>query len=148
MHNFDYSVSLRIRTKTIDPFFIAEQLELTPKWINKIGEPRTTPKGLPLGGTYEISYCSFPLPRQDDEELHELLNRVVDSLTKHVALFNEICSSGGNVEFFIGWNSTGNTGDTFRHNLLKKLGELQIDLALDVYGETPTVESVENEQSE
>ncbi|WP_256388442.1 hypothetical protein [Pandoraea sp. PE-S2R-1] len=42
------------------------------------------------------------------------------------------------MEFFIGWFSTGNTGETLDFELLKKLGELGIDLALDVYGEGTT----------
>ena len=63
------------------------------------------------------------------------LDRVVDSLLQHETLFRRIRDGGGNAEFFIGWFSTGNTGDTLSHDLLKKLGDLQIDLALDVYGE-------------
>ncbi|SEA75069.1 hypothetical protein SAMN05216411_1274 [Nitrosospira multiformis] len=63
-----------------------------------------------------------------------MLVRVVDDLLQHKEIFRRIREDGGRAEFFIGWFSSGNTGDTFSHDLLRKMGELKIDLALDVYG--------------
>jgi hypothetical protein len=60
------------------------------------------------------------------------------SLEKHKALFDAFRLEGGEIEFFIGWFSDGNTGDTFSYKLLKKLGDLNIDLALDVYDGPPS----------
>jgi hypothetical protein len=111
-------------------------LGLQPEWKRKIGEPRTTPTGVLLGGVYDWSYCTFNLIPHADEELHEMLDRVVDGLLQHEALFRRIQDGGGSTEFFIAWYSTGNTGDTFGNALLSKLGVLRIDLALDVYGES------------
>ncbi len=135
MHTFRFAVSLRVYSQVVVPSEICAQLGLEPKWKHEIGEPRVSPKGAPLGGVYDHSYCSFSLVRQDDEELHEMLDRIADDLLQHKDLFCLVRDEGGRVEFFIGWYSTGNTGDTFSGTLLRKLGELQIDLALDVYGE-------------
>ena len=137
MHTFRFAVSLRVFSQTIDPSEICTQLGLVPKWRHKIGEPRVNPKGVPLGGFYDSSYCSFSLIRQGEEELHEMLDRIVGELLPHKDLLCRIRDDGGRTEFFIGWYSTGNTGDTFTCTLLRRLGELQIDLALDVYGEGP-----------
>ncbi len=136
MHEFCFKVSLRIISQTVDPSEICSQLNLEPKWKYKMGDPRENPKGIALGGVYDCSYCSFPITPQNNEELHEVLDRVVDNLLQHEPLFCRIRKGGGRIEFFIGWFSVGNTGDTFSNNLLKKLGVLQIDLALDVYGES------------
>ncbi|MBK8274271.1 MAG: DUF4279 domain-containing protein [Nitrospira sp.] len=136
MHAPRYVVSLRIFSQTIDPSEVCEQLGMEPKWKHKIGEPRTNPKGVLLGGVYDWSYCSFSLIPHADEELHEMLNRIVDDLLQHETLFRRIQDGGGRTEFFIGWFSTGDTGDTFSNVLLSKLGMLRIDLALDVYGES------------
>lgn len=135
MHSFRFAVSLRVFSHSVSPDEICAQLELEPKWQHKIGEPRMNPKGIPLGGVYDSSYCSFNLIRLNDEELHEMFGRIVDDLFHHKALFHRVRDEGGRSEFFIGWYSPGNTGDTFSHDLLVKLGELRIDLALDVYGE-------------
>jgi len=135
MHPFRFAVSLRVFSKSVEPTEIAAQLGLEPKWKHKIGEPRTTPKGVPLDGVYDSSYCSFPLIRLGEEELHEMLNRTADGLLPHKDLFCRIRDEGGCVEYFVGWYSKGNTGDKLSCSLLGKLGELQIDLALDIYGE-------------
>lgn len=135
MHPFRFEVSLRVFSKSVEPTEIAAQLGLTPKWKHKIGEQRTTPKGVLLDGFYDFSYCSFSLIRRDEEELHEVLSRTADELLPHKDLFCRIRAEGGRTEFFVGWYSTGNTGDDLSCNLLGKLGELQIDLAIDVYGE-------------
>ncbi len=135
MNVFRYSVSLRLFTQTVEPDEICALLGLEPKWKHRIGDPRVGPKGTLLGGVYKRSYCSFGLNKVDDEELHEMLNRVVADLAQHKQLFHRIRDEGGRAEFFIGWYSSGNTGDTFDHSLLEKLSDLKIDLALDVYGD-------------
>ncbi|MEB0162599.1 hypothetical protein QN360_06725 [Glaciimonas sp. CA11.2] len=105
----------------------------------KIGAPRTTPAGVTLGGVYDECYCSFPLLHRSDEGLHEFLDRIVDSLIPSKDLFSEIRLTGGRAAFFIGWYSIGNTADVFSYALLNKLGGLQIDLEMDVYGSTRTI---------
>lgn len=134
MNEFRFSVSLRLFTKTVEPDEICALLGLGAKWKNKIGEPRVNPKGTPIGGFYESSYCSFRLVQIDGERLHDMLNRVAENLAKHKQLFHRIRDEGGRTEFFVGWYSPGNTGDTFSHGLLEKFADLKIDLALDVYG--------------
>lgn len=136
MHAFNFSVSLRVYSQAVASSEICGQLGLEPKWRHNVGEPRANPKGVLLGGVYDCSYCSFSLTRQDDEELHEMLDRVADDLLQHEDFFHRIRDGGGRTEFFIGWYSSRNTGDTFNNLLLSKLGELRIDLALDVYGES------------
>ncbi|OYQ09036.1 hypothetical protein B7R77_18745 [Ralstonia solanacearum K60] len=135
MHKFKYAVSLRFFSKSADLAEVCSQLKLSPKWLNKIGEPRMSPKGTPLGGVYDCSYCSVIFKPHAEEELHETLERVVADLMRHKDIINAVRRDDGRAEFFIGWYSAGNTGDTFDSELLKKLGELEIDLAFDVYGE-------------
>ncbi|QCX47907.1 DUF4279 domain-containing protein [Ralstonia pseudosolanacearum] len=136
MHEFKYAVSLRFFSKTVDLADVCSQLNLSPKWLNKMGELRVSPKGTPLGGVYDCSYCSVSLEPHEAEELHETLERVAVGLVQYKNVFQAIKRDGGRAEFFIGWYSTGNTGDTFDCELLKRLGELEIDLAFDVYGES------------
>jgi hypothetical protein len=139
MYPCRFKASLRFFSQTIDPSEICDQLSLKAEWKQKKGELRTNPKGIALGGVYDISYCSFLIQPKKNEELHEVLDRIADELLKHEPLFRQIRDGGGSIEFFIGWYSTGNTGDTFSSALLEKLGALQIDLALDVYGETKEI---------
>ncbi len=93
-----------------------------------------SPKGVSLGGVYETSYCSFEIPQQTGEELSEMLDRVTNELTPHLELLSKIRACDGRIEFFIGWYSEGNTGDVFSYELMRKLGELGVDMAFDIYG--------------
>lgn len=134
MHSFKFELSLRFFSKIIDPCEISTQLGFEPKWLHKIGDPRKTPKGVLLNGIYDESYCSFCFNRYNDEELHEMLERILNGLIQHKDIFDRIRDSGGRSEFFVGWYSPVNTGDIFSYELLNKICALRIDLALDVYG--------------
>src|SRR4030095_6852927 len=143
MYPTKFSVSLRIRlfNKALDLPEICDALGLEPGRTWTIGEPRTTPQGDPLPGVYDFSYCYFKLARQGDEELHEMLDRLSDSLHQHLDLFRRIRSAGGTIEFYIFWVSIGNTGEVFDSQLLSKLATLGIDLDIDVLGETAPPDS-------
>lgn len=136
MNTFDFDISLRTYSFDVDADEICRLLVgFEAKWIHQKGESRVSPKGQVLDGVYDQNYCLFPIQRRGQEELHEVLERVTTSLICHKELFLRIRTGGGRSEFFIGWYSRGNTGDTFSSILLLRLGELGIELALDVYGE-------------
>ncbi len=136
MNPFIYRVTLRIFSQNDESKEICDLLGLEPTVKQTFGQPRKTPKGNLLDGTYDISYCSFRIAQQsDDEQLHEVLERTVVSLMQQQKLFSRIKDEGGRIEFFIGWFSKGNSGETLGWALLDKLAALHIDLAFDVYGE-------------
>lgn len=139
MNPFDFVVSLRIRTPDpgINPDDICAQLALTPKWLYRKGAPRKDRYGIDLGGVYQQTYCTFPLDRLSKEELPDMLMRVTGDLLRHKDLFSKVRASGGRSDFFVGWYSVGNTGATLDCALLKCLGDLSIDLDLDIYGDSP-----------
>jgi hypothetical protein len=112
---------------------------MEPKWTHQIGEPRITPDGELLGGVYDCNYCSFSLWRQNDENvdtevLESVLSKMTDRLIVHKDMFLRIKNGGGSVEFFVGWFAGSNNGAIFNAALLKRMGELGLDLSLDVYG--------------
>jgi hypothetical protein len=128
---------LRFWHPTIDPAAISAELGIQPSRTWKVGEPRSTPSGRLLkGGPRSESYwiASISAGRQTDAPLRDAISTALDELTRHKDLFYRIRAEGGKVEFFIGWHFEGQSGDTFDYNLLGRLDELQIDLALDVYG--------------
>ena len=107
----------------------------------RVGAPRATPKGDPLIGTYDQSYWTSGSIRQgewkpDAHEPDTLVNAIKELLrlfAEHKQFFKEIRSSGGSVEFFVGWFLGGDTGGVFKHDLLREMAGLGIDLSLDIY---------------
>lgn len=134
MNAFKFKISLRFFGKSFDPHELSAQLGIEATYIRKIGERRITPKGTILDGVYDESYCSFDIGRNAKEGLCEVLERAANSLLCHKDLFHRIRGSGGRIEMFIGWFSSGNSGEVLPYDFMAKLGDLGIDLALDVYG--------------
>jgi hypothetical protein len=134
MYPFEYSVAFRIRHPNKAPDEISIRLSLTPKTAWLAGDPRKTRLGVPLEGTYESTYWSCDLEHPPDVGLAGFLEESAENLAPHKEFLREIRSTGGEVEFFVGWFSNFNSGEIFSYKLLSALAELQIDLSLDVYG--------------
>lgn len=134
MHPFKYDVSFRIRHPTMDPDDISNELGLRPERNWKVGSQRTTPKGDILKGVYKETYCCFHLPHLKNQGLADFLKKIGKKFEIHSEFFKRILSTGGTLEFFIGWYSSENSGEEFDWKILAKLAELQINLSLDFYG--------------
>lgn len=106
-------------------------MEAKFKW--KAGAERKTPEGTPLAGVYETTYCCFDLEHSKNIGLADFLKRCNRNLYKHKDFFNSIRSTGGDLEYFIGWFTDKDSGETFDLELLQQMAELGIDLALCVY---------------
>ena len=135
MSEFKYDVSFRIFHPNLNPDEICQTLHLqaTTKW--RSGEQRKTPKGRLLPNVYDKSYCSFKLDQVHDMELPEFLRYWNSRFLKFKEYFMNIHSSGGRLEYFIGWYSKGNSGEVFNVSLLEQLATLKIDLAIDFYSD-------------
>jgi hypothetical protein len=138
MNPFQFKISLRFFGSSFDPSDLSAELDMKPIHVQKMGERRKTPKGTELEGTYDASYCTFNIERHGDEDISTTLERFSISLDRHKDLFDRIRSNGGRIELFVGWFSVGNTGGTLPFELLSKLGDLEVDLALDIYGSEPS----------
>jgi hypothetical protein len=136
MAEYRYSISIRISHPSLDLAHVSNALILEPNAIWKAGEPRTTPKGSPLPGINKINFWTARLI-DDVSEHRSLGDAISDALNmtaKASSLLMDIATSGGEVEFFVGWFfDNGNSGDVLDHNLLGRLAARRINLSFDVY---------------
>ncbi len=133
MSTYKYDASLRVRHPKLEANEICEKIGLSAAIIWNVGDQRMTPKGKNLDGVYRETYCSFHLPHESDQYLPELLAETNKQLKNTSSFLNKIISSGGNVEYFIGWYFNKNTGEIFDSELLQELSELGISLSFDFY---------------
>ncbi len=133
MNPFTYKVALRITHPTMDPKQFSQTLSLRPQHSWMAGDQRATPAGTPLEGVYDHSYWSCTLSHEPNISLAECLETFTSSLERHHSFLLDIRSSGGRIEYFIGWFTNGNSGELFTSRLLEELAHNGIDLALDVY---------------
>jgi hypothetical protein len=134
MHPFNFKVSLRIVHPEMDPNEISKVLGLRAKYSWKAHTQKKTPKGQPLEGLYDASYCSFDLENSNGIELSDFIKLCNIKFSSYKSFFNQIYSTGGELEYFIGWYSDENSGEIFDLELLEQLVELKIKLSFDFYG--------------
>jgi len=103
------------------------------KW--QVGAARLNPKGRPLDGVYNETYCTFRIASRNAGNLPEAIRESVTALRLHSDLLRELIESGGRLEYFIGWFFAGNSGDIFDLALMAALAELGISLNFDIYVE-------------
>lgn len=131
---FTFDVSLRITHPSIDPREIGTKLSLVPHFSYKAGDKRKTPKGNPLPGNFKHSFWFYKLPKKKDASLPKVLKDMNELLRKNSSYLKGLQTNGGKLEYFIGWFSESNSGESLDWELLKECADLRINLAFDVYG--------------
>jgi hypothetical protein len=128
MYPYKYKVSFRVFHPTINPEKISIQLALQPKISWCVGDVRKTPKGVCLGSKYESSYWCYEIDNRNDISLIEILQGFTQRLECHQDFLANLRSTGGRLEYFVGWFNEINSGEVFDYTLLSKIANLQIDL--------------------
>jgi hypothetical protein len=119
----------------MDPKKISAALGQVHRFSRKAGDRRMTPSGQALEGLNDTTYWCSESIDGDGFDLASTIRSNLESLESHQSFLADFCAAGGEVEYFIGWYTDGrNTGETFDSGLLRRLADLQIGLAFDVYG--------------
>jgi hypothetical protein len=131
-----FTASLRVRHPSLDPRLIATALSLPPERSRKLGDRRRTPKGNLLPGYEKESSCHFRAVAEATtaEEFIATVDRFLDRLAPAGQFLRSIRAGGGRSDLFVGWFFGVSSALPLDHRWLAKLGELAIDLGLDIYG--------------
>jgi hypothetical protein len=88
-----------------------------------------------LGGVYPQTYWTSRLRKAEhsEQDLADALRELIHRLSPFRDFFESIRTTGGNIEFFIGWFFYHNSGAVIEPELLARLAGLGIALSLDVY---------------
>jgi hypothetical protein len=133
MHPSRIALSLRLIHPQLSSNELNKKVGLVPKRHWDVGDVRTDGKGNPLAGRNPESYCTYALVSWTRGDLEEELTRAVSLLTPKMKALNELASSGGTNEIFVGLIFKSNTGHTLPWQLLAELGKLTLNVALDIY---------------
>ncbi len=126
-------VSVRFRHPTMDLTFLSSLLDLScfRSWI--AGSPRQTPIGEPLAGTYPASYWVSRLEFPSEAGFRKQFVLAINRLVKAKETLHDLRASGGKIEIYLQLSGAVNNGDTIDSALLKTLGELGVDLLIEVF---------------
>ena len=138
VQRYSYSIALRIWHPSIDPAQITANLGLKPKCTNTAGQPRRTPKGRPLDGTYAESYWSAdPFDRGEysstDDLAEDALAEVLEVLAPHKVFLLSLRESGARIILQVSSFSGRNYAVELSPALLAQSADLGLSIAHDVY---------------
>lgn len=129
-----FKISLRIRHPEMRSDDITKKLGLLPDVSYSVGDRRATPKGAELSGFRAETYWTHEWHVGGSFE--SAINEVSARLLGNANFLHHLKETGGRLEYFVGWFSTGNSGFMLDHGILKLLSDLRMDLAFDVYAES------------
>ena len=133
MSAYKADLSLRLHHPHQQLQRVAQILGLKPSQFWTRGDTRHTPKGDPLEGTRDESYCSVPLKISSISNLAEALSEGVRRITPAKEVLKDIVESGGSASIAVGWFCKGDVGARLPQELLAEMANLKVTLDLYVY---------------
>ncbi len=131
-----YKLSLRMTHPSADLFDFSRMLDSSDVFMWKRGDLRLSPRGRVIGpGERREFFCSITIDHNPGVELPELIVTTLRRLEPHKETLDELTTSGGSMDFFVGWFAEDDqSGETFDWTVLRGLADYRISLVFDVYG--------------
>lgn len=129
-------ISLRFWHPTKDLGFLESLLDMLclRSWV--AGTPRETPRGRSLKGINDKSYWVSQVEYSTEFGFKDTIMSVIDKLLIIKNDIHDLKISGGKIEIYLQLPGSINNGDTIESEYLKILGEMGIDLLIEVFPKT------------
>jgi hypothetical protein len=130
--DFGFIISLQVRHPELSTKEVSKGLRLRPGRAWVAGEPRTTPTGRSLPGTYQNSYCFYRLAKgMGGDALTKKLNAVNHRLQRHTRLLGRWRRTGGTLLYYVTIHGRNAMGVVFDPHLLSDVAKLGISLGVE-----------------
>ena len=126
-------ISLRFWHPTWKAAVFSDTLNLRPRFIHSVGEPRATPVGKRLEGTYAKTYWCYDHEAGNDCDPADAIKGLLTTISPHVDFVRSAIESGGEAEILVCIISPADFGESFPSEVLLDLGRLGIGLSFDLY---------------
>jgi len=129
-----FDVELYVIHPKLHPEEISRALELDAHFTQTVGQPRKTPSGKPLSGTYADTYWRHRVPdAMPDQDLAELLADFMESLKSRREALAMLRETGGQTTLIIQFLGDGFMGGRISHVHLMTIVELGLSLGIECY---------------
>lgn len=119
-----------------DPAEITREIGLTPLRAWRFGEPRFTPKGTRLEGTWHDTRWSHGFELDRNATIETAIVVALERLTVAGRLLATLRGTGGTAELIISLRSDAHQGASIGADLLKALADLGVGLGIEVFPKT------------
>ena len=132
-----FTLSLRIWHPTLSSSDLIKYMGINAEILvnQSVGEPKITKSGVIQKGVYKKTYICWGLKEKTDGDFTDGVDEFLPLLKKHADKFIEISKKGGSCEIYVWIHPEGevNLGFTIPKSTSKALGELGLDLSVELY---------------
>ena len=133
-----FSVSFRIFGDNLDPHLITGLLEIEPDIIHEKGDPRTLKaKGGKILHCSSYNYGLWCVKSKLDKHsrIQEHIGGILKLIASKKEILAELSNNGYKMDFFCGYffAEADQPGISIDYETLQKIGELGINLGIDLY---------------
>ncbi|WP_441242618.1 DUF4279 domain-containing protein [Tardiphaga sp. 768_D3_N2_1] len=134
-----FDVELFIIHPTLRPDDISAALGLDAHFSHGVGEPRVTPKGNSLPGTYSDTRWRHTVRHTvQDQRFAQQIADFVNSMKPHSETFAKLRASGGRTNLVFQFLGDGYFGDEIRRDTLSTMIELGLNFQIECFADPQT----------
>ena len=138
--DFDHGATRRVDTvllivhPTMTPEDISGVLGLEAHFARRVGDPRKTPKGTSLGGTYPDTRWRHCVRHELTQQwFADKIAAMIDTLKPHRAFLHHVRATGGTAEIVVQFLGDGYAGDSLSADVLAAMSDLRLDLGIECF---------------
>ena len=132
-----FDVELFVIHPTIDPSAVSSALALEPSQAHRVGDPRVTPKGTALPGSYRDTRWRFSARYEVKSQYFAAeVQKFVDRLANSREFLHHLRATGGRTCLVLQFLGDGYFGDVIQRNTLAQLVDLHLDLGIECYADS------------
>jgi hypothetical protein len=143
MHPYTYKIRFLLIHPNLDFTEVRARLStvtgLNASRLMNVGDHRTTPNGTKLEAKHHDSRWGFDFETSDewhdskDQSAPDAINEMLQQLEPHKQMFNNLASSGCDIQLIVSVIADKNTADGFGQDLLRSMAEFRMNLWFDFY---------------
>jgi len=104
-----------------------------PTAVHAVDQPRRSPTGKDLGGTYAETYWTHKLPQRNDAELERAIASTHAWLVQRGSFLHRFSCSGGLIKYYLSVSCNNQLSVKLDSDLVRERAYLEVCLSIDVF---------------
>ena len=126
----DFTISIQVKSKTIDINCISDVIELIPSISWSVGD--TLSYSSIKDGRRQQNYRCFDISVDCSQSIEQNMMVYLDRLEGSRDYIDSLWRDDGLISFYITWYANRVRGHVFKSSFLRKLADLQIELGVEI----------------
>lgn len=131
--DYKYCIRLSIRHPSLEASTITKALGLEPNRSWTVGEPRATPRGTSLAGTYGETYWNYDFKQFGQDNPSIGFEKMIQIIHENAKFFKFISKTYGSSEIDLQFYGGIHSGHLIQWQTLELLAKSNVNLGVEVF---------------